>query len=134
MPLARCQKVWFPVVNSRLCGPFQPRRVLKLGRRSLSHDEVDSELCHIPFPKTSRREKGKKKKKSSCCIFNGWRACACLVTFILSLITALPSFTLNIKLIRKDPHHGEKKIISCYIMLPTVRQKGVIKLGILKPH
>lgn len=27
-----------------------------------------------------------------------------------------------------------KKIISCYIMLPTVRQKRVIKLGILKPH
>lgn len=27
-----------------------------------------------------------------------------------------------------------KKIISCYIMLHTFRQKGVIKLGILKPH
>lgn len=65
---------------------------------------------------------------------NGPLACACWGRFISSLITALPSFLLNVELMRKDPHHGLKKIISCYIMLPAARQEGVIKLGILKPH
>lgn len=49
-----------------------------------------------------------RKKKSSHHLFNQ-SLCVCLVRFILSFITALPSFTLNMKLIRKDPHHSLKK-------------------------
>lgn len=49
-----------------------------------------------------------RKKKSSRHLFNR-SLCVCLVRFILPFITALPSFTLNMKLIRKDPHHSLKK-------------------------
>lgn len=77
-----------------------PKTLLSLFRMRQSGGKSPSCLWGICY---------RRRKKNHLAVFLTDLSCVCLVRFILSFITTLPSFTLNMKLIRKDPHHSLKK-------------------------